>query len=120
LFLTLIEPGLEYRTLFAAQFLVSASNLLLSKMCAFAETAIVDYRLSFADQGKQTSVIHFRLHQTKTEVFRFRFPIAANKQKLYFSFSSVSRIYVPIYIYAAVSNYIGNDEQTVNGLRKIA
>jgi hypothetical protein len=26
-----------------------------------AETTIVDYRLLFADQGKQTSVFHFRL-----------------------------------------------------------
>jgi hypothetical protein len=28
-------------------------------MGTFAETAIVDYRLSFADQGKQTSVFRF-------------------------------------------------------------
>jgi hypothetical protein len=34
------------------------------------ETAIVDYRLSFADKGKQTSV--------------FCFPLAANKRKLAF------------------------------------
>jgi hypothetical protein len=27
----------------------------------FVETAIVDYRLSFADQEKQASVFHFRL-----------------------------------------------------------
>jgi hypothetical protein len=33
-------------------------------MGKFAETAIVDYRLSFADQGKQTSVFRFRLLQT--------------------------------------------------------
>jgi hypothetical protein len=32
-------------------------------MSTFAETATVDYRLSFADQGKQTSV--FRIQQTK-------------------------------------------------------
>ncbi len=30
-------------------------------MGMFVETAIVDYRLSFADQGKQTSVFCFRL-----------------------------------------------------------
>ncbi len=30
-------------------------------MGTFAETAIVDYRLLFADQGKQTSVFRFRL-----------------------------------------------------------
>jgi hypothetical protein len=33
-------------------------------MGRFAETAIVGYRLSFADQGKQTSVFHFLLQQT--------------------------------------------------------
>jgi hypothetical protein len=32
-------------------------------MGTFAETAIVDYRLSFADQGKQKSV--FRLQQKR-------------------------------------------------------
>jgi hypothetical protein len=30
----------------------------------FAETAIVEYRLSFAEQGKPTSVFRFRLQQT--------------------------------------------------------
>jgi hypothetical protein len=40
-------------------------------MDKFAEEAIVDYLLSFADQGK-----------TK---FRFPFPFAANKQKFAFS-----------------------------------
>jgi hypothetical protein len=33
-------------------------------MGTFAETAIVDYHLSFADQGKQTSVYCFCLRQT--------------------------------------------------------
>jgi hypothetical protein len=33
-------------------------------MGMFAETAIIDYRLSFAYQGKQTSVFNFRLLQT--------------------------------------------------------
>jgi hypothetical protein len=37
-------------------------------MDTFAETAIVNYRLSFADQGKQT------------EACRFRFPFPENKQ----------------------------------------
>jgi hypothetical protein len=32
-------------------------------MGTFAETAIVDYRLLFADHGKETSV--FRIRQTK-------------------------------------------------------
>jgi hypothetical protein len=38
----------------------------------FAETAIVDYRLSFADQGKQTSIFLYRLQQT-IESFPFPF-----------------------------------------------
>jgi hypothetical protein len=33
-------------------------------MGSFAETAIVDYCLTFADQGKQNSIFHFRLQQT--------------------------------------------------------
>jgi hypothetical protein len=42
-------------------------------MGTFAETAIVDYRLSFADQGKQTSVFSFLLQQTNGSLpFPFR------------------------------------------------
>jgi hypothetical protein len=33
-------------------------------MGTFAETAVVDYRLSFADQGKRTSVFRYCLQQT--------------------------------------------------------
>jgi hypothetical protein len=33
-------------------------------MGMFADTAIVDYHLSFADQGKHTSAFRFRLEQT--------------------------------------------------------
>jgi hypothetical protein len=33
-------------------------------MGTFAETEIIDYRPSLADQGKQTSVFRFRLQQT--------------------------------------------------------
>jgi hypothetical protein len=50
-------------------------------MGTFAETANINNRLSFADQGKQTSV--------------FRFPFATNRQKLPFSVSTV----FPEYIY---------------------
>jgi hypothetical protein len=49
-------------------------------MDTFAETEIVDYSLSFADQGKQTSI------------FGFRFALAENKKKLPFSVSSVFRL----------------------------
>jgi hypothetical protein len=38
-------------------------------MGKFAETAIVDYHLSFAE-GKQTSVFHFSLQQTIRPVGR--------------------------------------------------
>jgi hypothetical protein len=34
-------------------------------MGRFAETAIVDYHLSFADQEKQTSIFHFRFSANK-------------------------------------------------------
>ncbi len=66
----------------------------------FAETAIVDYRLSFADQGKQTSV-SISVCSKRREVCHFHFPFAANKWKLPFSMSSICRIYrvISIYIY---------------------
>jgi hypothetical protein len=48
-------------------------------MGTFAETSIVENRLSFA-------VFHF---SKRTEVSRFRFPFAATKRKLPFSVSSV-------------------------------
>jgi hypothetical protein len=35
-----------------------------AQMGTFAETGNVDYHLSFADQGKETSVFQFRLQQT--------------------------------------------------------
>jgi hypothetical protein len=34
-------------------------------MGTLAETAIIDYRLFFANQGKQTSDFRFRLQQTE-------------------------------------------------------
>ncbi len=57
-----------------------------------AETAIVDYRLSFDDQGKQTSVFHFRLQQTYGNL-PFLFPFAENKRKLPFSVISIFRLW---------------------------
>jgi hypothetical protein len=38
-------------------------------MGKFAETEIVNYRLSFSDPGKQTSVYRFRLQQTNRQKF---------------------------------------------------
>ncbi len=58
-------------------------------MGTFAETVIVDYRLSFADQGKQ--VCRFCSQQTNGSL---PFPFVANKQKLPFSVSSVFRVSV--------------------------
>jgi hypothetical protein len=49
-------------------------------MGTLAETAIVNFHLSFANQGKQT--------YKETEVCRFHFPFVANKQKLPFSVGS--------------------------------
>ncbi len=57
----------------------------------FAETAIVNYRLSFDDKGKQTSVFLFRL-QLSIGSLPFPFSFTANKQKLPFSISSVFRL----------------------------
>jgi hypothetical protein len=50
-------------------------------MGLFAETAIVDLHLSFADQGKQTSI---SLCSKQMEIFCICFPYAANKRKLPF------------------------------------
>jgi hypothetical protein len=58
-------------------------------MGTYAETAIVDYRLSFADQEKQTFV---SICSKQIEVCRFRFPFAENRRKLPFSVSSVFRL----------------------------
>jgi hypothetical protein len=57
-------------------------------MGTFAETALVDYRSSLTDHGKQASFSRFRLHQTNRSL-PFPFSICA-KQNLPFSVSSVS------------------------------
>ncbi len=67
-------------------------------MGTFAETAIVDYSLLFADQGEQTSFSVF-VRSRQKEVCRFRFPFVANKRNVPFSVSSISvYIYIEIYI----------------------
>ncbi len=60
-------------------------------MWTFAETAIVNCRLSFAEEGKQTYVFR-SVCRKQTEVFCFRFTFTANKQKLLFSVSSAFRL----------------------------
>jgi hypothetical protein len=78
-------------------------------MSTFADTANVDYRLSFVDQGKQTSVL--RLQKINGSCC-FHFPFAANKQKLQFSVTSVFLIYIffeaatEIYFYLYIYIYI--------------
>jgi hypothetical protein len=60
-----------------------------------AETAIVDYCSLFDDQGKQTSVFHFRLQQTNGSL-PFPFPgFAANKRQLPFSLGPFSVCKIP-------------------------
>jgi hypothetical protein len=54
-------------------------------MGTFHDTAVVDYRLSLAGLGKQTSVFRLCLKQTNGSV---PFPFAANKRKLSFSVNS--------------------------------
>jgi hypothetical protein len=57
----------------------------------FAETEIVDYCLSFADEGKKIP-FSVSVCSKHTEVFHFRLPFAENKWKLPFSISSVFRL----------------------------
>jgi hypothetical protein len=51
-------------------------------MGTFAETAIVNFRLSFADQGKQTSVFCFRLQQTSGTNLPFSFSVFSKQTKV--------------------------------------
>jgi hypothetical protein len=57
-------------------------------MGTFAETAIIDYRLTLVDQGKQTSFSCFHLQQTSGSLM-FPFSVGANKWKLPFSVSGL-------------------------------
>jgi hypothetical protein len=50
-------------------------------MDTFAETTIVDYRLSIADQGKKTPVFSFRLKQTNGSL-PFPFSICSEQTKV--------------------------------------
>jgi hypothetical protein len=58
-------------------------------MNKFAEEAIVDYLLSFADQGKNKLPFSVSVCSKQTEVCLFRFPFTVNKRKLTFFFSSI-------------------------------
>jgi hypothetical protein len=59
-------------------------------MGTFAETAIVDYHLTFADQGK-TFLFRSCFQQTNASSL-FPFLFAANKRKFPFSLSSIFRL----------------------------
>jgi hypothetical protein len=50
-------------------------------MGTFAETALVDYRLSFADQGTKTFVFRFRLQETN-ESLPFQFSVYRKQMKV--------------------------------------
>jgi hypothetical protein len=51
------------------------------QMGTFTETAIVDYRLSFADQGKSYFRFPVSVCSKQTEFCCFRFPFAESKRK---------------------------------------
>jgi hypothetical protein len=50
-------------------------------MGTFPQTAIVDYQLLFADQGKQTSVFLFRLQQTNRGLL-FSFSVCSTQTEV--------------------------------------
>jgi hypothetical protein len=54
----------------------------------FAEQEIVEYCLSFSDQGKKASVFCFHLQQTNGR-FHFRFAFGGNKRKLPYPFAEL-------------------------------
>jgi hypothetical protein len=58
--------------------------------CLFAETAIANYRLSFANQGKQTSVFRFCLQQ-RHESLPFPFSVCSKQTEV--------AIFCPLKIY---------------------
>jgi hypothetical protein len=71
-----------------------------AKVGTFAETANVDYHLSFADQGKQTSVFRFPFC-SKNGSFLFLLYICSKKTKVAvfceFHFPYIYSIYICIY-----------------------
>jgi hypothetical protein len=51
-------------------------------MGTLAETAIVDYCLLFADQGKQTSIFSFSICSKQTEVCRFLLSVSRKQMEV--------------------------------------
>jgi hypothetical protein len=68
----------------------------------FAETAIVDYHLSFDDQGKQTSVFYFRFAANKG---KFAISVCHLQQTNRILLLSISFVY-HTYIYIETAAYI--------------
>jgi hypothetical protein len=60
-------------------------------MGTFATTAIVDYRLSFANQQKRTSVFRVRLQQTNGSL-PFPFSVCSKQTEVAVSVSSIFRL----------------------------
>jgi hypothetical protein len=77
-------------------------------MGTFAETAIVDYCLSSADQGKAL-LFSISVCSKQTKVCRFCLPFAANKQRYPFSVISV---FVNINTVNMLSFHTKNGKQT--------
>jgi hypothetical protein len=76
--------------------------VLPAEMVTFAETAIVNYRLLFADQGKQTSIFRFHVQQTNgSSLFLFSILNQTNKN-CRFPLASFS-VYIYIEMAACVS-----------------
>ncbi len=74
-------------------------------MGTFAEKANADYHLSFADQGKPTSVFCFPLEKNKWKFDVTVFHCAANKQKLPFQLVSFF-LYIYIHLETDIFRYI--------------
>jgi hypothetical protein len=73
-------------------------------MGTFAETANVVYRLSFADQGKQTYVFRFSLQQTYESYIQY-----IRKMELYiyiYSILYINSMYTNIYIHVHIHIHI--------------
>jgi hypothetical protein len=79
-------------------------------MGTFAETTVVSYRLSFADQGKQTSVFRFRLQQTNGSLL-FLFSGYIDMYRIYAAVC-IFDVYIYIYgkIYAAIQTKNGSPD----------
>ncbi len=93
-------------------------------MGTFVETAIVDYRLSFADNGKQTFLFLFHLQQTNRSLL-FLFSVAIKERKLpfplvpfsvYLYFNTYTCIYIHILPFKMEIRIPGDFPDSIEGL----